>query len=89
MSQVAVSPEELVARVRQYQGSNGYTDQQMAELIGCSRPVYNRTIHGCAFHPLLNRYGENAYGAYLSCARREPGGCDQYHQARLRLPAGI
>jgi imidazoleglycerol-phosphate dehydratase len=46
MNQVMVTPEKLVERVRQYQGSNGYTDRRMAELIGCSRPVYNQTING-------------------------------------------
>jgi imidazoleglycerol-phosphate dehydratase len=46
MNQDIVTPEKLAERVRQYQVSNGYTDQQMADLIGCSRPIYNQTING-------------------------------------------
>ncbi len=37
------SVNEIVDKVVQIQSSRGYTDQQMAELIGCSRPTYQRT----------------------------------------------
>ncbi len=46
MNLIAASPEEVVERVKQYQDSNGCTDQKMAELIGCSRPIYNQTLNG-------------------------------------------
>ncbi len=34
---------ELVDRIIDIQKTNGYTDQQMADAIGCSRPTYQRT----------------------------------------------
>jgi imidazoleglycerol-phosphate dehydratase len=34
---------ELVDRIIDIQEKNNYTDQQMAEAIGCSRPTYQRT----------------------------------------------
>jgi len=34
---------DLVAKVEEIQNRNGYTDQQMADIIGCSRPLYQRT----------------------------------------------
>lgn len=34
---------DLVDRVGEIQKRNGYTDQQMAYIIGCSRPTYQRT----------------------------------------------
>ena len=37
---------ELVNRVRELQIRNGYSDQIMAEAIGCSRPTYQRTRTG-------------------------------------------
>jgi len=37
------SVDEVLDKVVQTQSSNGYTDQQMADLIGCSRPTYQRT----------------------------------------------
>lgn len=37
---------ELVDRVRELQTRNGYSDQLMAEAIGCSRPTYQRTRTG-------------------------------------------
>ena len=46
MKLIVAAPEEVVARVKQYQNGNGFTDQKMAELIGCSRPIYNQTING-------------------------------------------
>ena len=46
MNLIVASPEEVVERVKQYQDSNGCTDQKMAELIGCSRPIYNQTLNG-------------------------------------------
>jgi len=37
------SPEIVLQKVIQLQESNGFSDQQMAEKIGCSRPLYQRT----------------------------------------------
>jgi len=34
---------DIVAKVEEIQNRNGYTDQQMADIIGCSRPTYQRT----------------------------------------------
>jgi len=40
------SPEIVLQKVIQLQESNGFSDQQMAEKIGCSRPLYQRTRTG-------------------------------------------
>ena len=40
------SANEILSTVVQLQDSRGYTDQQMAEKIGCSRPLYQRTRTG-------------------------------------------
>ena len=40
------SPETVLQKVIQLQESNGFSDQQMAEKIGCSRPLYQRTRTG-------------------------------------------
>jgi imidazoleglycerol-phosphate dehydratase len=40
------SPEEILARVVRLQEASGWSDQQMAEKIGCSRPLYQRTRTG-------------------------------------------
>jgi imidazoleglycerol-phosphate dehydratase len=45
MSQV-ITPEEMVAEVTQEQKANGYTDQQMADIFGCSRQTYLDTRRG-------------------------------------------
>ena len=46
--------EELVETLKELQKKNGYTDQQMAEKIGCSRPYYNRIRIGkIAIGPVL------------------------------------
>lgn len=37
------SPEIVLQKVIQLQESNRFSDQQMAEKIGCSRPLYQRT----------------------------------------------
>ncbi len=37
---------EIVERVIEVQNRHGYTDRQMAEAIGCSRPTYQRTRTG-------------------------------------------
>lgn len=37
---------ELLDRVLELQKRNGYSDQQMADAIGCSRPTYQRTRTG-------------------------------------------
>jgi len=62
---------ELVDRIIDIQKTNGYTDQQMADAIGCSRPTYQRTRtrkipEGSTFlkgalkilHPEVNRVKE-------------------------------
>ena len=36
-------PEELIAKVREFQLDKGYTDQQMADLMGCNRRTYQQT----------------------------------------------
>jgi imidazoleglycerol-phosphate dehydratase len=36
----------LLEKIVQLQNSKGYTDEQMAEKIGCSRPLYQRTRTG-------------------------------------------
>jgi hypothetical protein len=41
-----VKPEKLVEQVIQIQNSEGYTDQQMADKIGCSRVTYQQTRTG-------------------------------------------
>jgi imidazoleglycerol-phosphate dehydratase len=40
------SVNEILNKVVQIQNSRGYSDQQMAEKIGCSRPLYQRTRTG-------------------------------------------
>ncbi len=40
------STDEILNKVTQIQNSNGYSDQQMAGKIGCSRPLYQRTRTG-------------------------------------------
>jgi imidazoleglycerol-phosphate dehydratase len=40
------STNELLKKVVQLQDRSGYTDQQMAGKIGCSRPLYQRTRTG-------------------------------------------
>lgn len=35
--------ENILQKIIQYQNSNGYSDQKMADKIGCSRPLYQRT----------------------------------------------
>jgi len=46
MNTVVASPEELVAEVKQIQKNQGYTDEQMANFIGCSRQTYFQTRTG-------------------------------------------
>ncbi len=41
-----VQPEELVEQVTQIQKSKGYTDQQMAHELGCTRRTYQQTRTG-------------------------------------------
>jgi len=40
------STDEILKKIKQIQESNGYSDQQMADKIGCSRPLYQRTRTG-------------------------------------------
>lgn len=40
------SADEILKKIVQMQNSQGYSDQQMAEKIGCSRPLYQRTRTG-------------------------------------------
>jgi imidazoleglycerol-phosphate dehydratase len=40
------STDNILERVTQLQKSSGFSDQQMAEKIGCSRPLYQRTRTG-------------------------------------------
>jgi imidazoleglycerol-phosphate dehydratase len=40
------STDEILSKVIQMQNSGGYSDQQMADRIGCSRPLYQRTRTG-------------------------------------------
>ena len=40
------SPEEILRKIIQLQEAGGYSDQQMARQIGCSRPLYQRTRTG-------------------------------------------
>jgi imidazoleglycerol-phosphate dehydratase len=37
------TPEIVLQKIIQLQDTNGFSDQQMAEKIGCSRPLYQRT----------------------------------------------
>jgi len=46
---------EVVEALKEIQKSNGYTDQQMAGKIGCSRPYYNQIRVGNASMGLLLR----------------------------------
>src|SRR4030042_2063307 len=41
-----VSSKKLVERIIQIQNSRGYTDQQMADKVGCSRVTYQQTRTG-------------------------------------------
>jgi imidazoleglycerol-phosphate dehydratase len=43
MNSDVATPEELVEKVNQIQKSQGYTDQQMANFLGCSRLTYLKT----------------------------------------------
>lgn len=43
---LVVELEELVTKVAQIQNDNRYTDQQMAEKLGCSRETYQQTRTG-------------------------------------------
>lgn len=40
------SVNEVIGKIVKIQESQGYSDQQMAEKIGCSRPLYQRTRTG-------------------------------------------
>ena len=40
------SAERVLQQIIKLQNDNGYSDQQMAEKIGCSRPLYQRTRTG-------------------------------------------
>jgi imidazoleglycerol-phosphate dehydratase len=40
------STENILEKIIKIQESHGYSDQQMAERIGCSRPLYQRTRTG-------------------------------------------
>jgi imidazoleglycerol-phosphate dehydratase len=40
------STDEILGKIVQMQNSRGYSDQQMAGKIGCSRPLYQRTRTG-------------------------------------------
>ncbi len=40
------STEKVLQQIIQLQNANGYSDQQMADKIGCSRPLYQRTRTG-------------------------------------------
>jgi len=40
------SSDEVLRKIVQLQNRHGYSDQQMAEKIGCSRPLYQRTRTG-------------------------------------------
>jgi imidazoleglycerol-phosphate dehydratase len=40
------SPDEVLRKIVQLQNSHSYSDQQMSEKIGCSRPLYQRTRTG-------------------------------------------
>lgn len=40
------SPDEVLRKIVQLQNSHSYSDQHMAEKIGCSRPLYQRTRTG-------------------------------------------
>lgn len=46
MNPAVKSPEELVKEVVEMQKSQGYTDQQMADSLGCSRLTYIKTRTG-------------------------------------------
>ncbi len=53
---------ELVESLKEIQRKNGYTDQQMAEMIGCSRPYYNQIIAGKAtMGPLFRLKANKAF----------------------------
>jgi len=40
------STEKVLQQIIQLQNTSGYSDQQMADMIGCSRPLYQRTRTG-------------------------------------------
>jgi hypothetical protein len=43
MNSVVIKPEVLVDKIKQIQQSKGFTDQQMADNLGCSRLTYFKT----------------------------------------------
>ena len=59
-------------KVSQYQAQNNLSDQQMAELIGCSRPLYQRTRTGKV--PLGGRFIKGA----LKLLEKGTAGREQY-----------
>ena len=46
MNSVVIQPETLVEKIKQIQQNKGFTDQQMADNLGCSRLTYFKTRTG-------------------------------------------
>jgi imidazoleglycerol-phosphate dehydratase len=68
---------ELMEKVIQYQKDRGYSDQQMAEKIGCSRPLYQRTrtgripVGGTFLKGAMKLLAPSQAGSRSSMVRRE------------------
>ena len=60
------SAETVLKKIVQLQESKGYSDQQMAEKIGCSRPLYQRTRTGKI--PMGGTFIKGAMGLLISLA---------------------
>jgi imidazoleglycerol-phosphate dehydratase len=71
------SVNEILNKVVQIQNSRGYSDQQMAEKIGCSRPLYQRTrtgkiaVGGTFIKGAMKLLSTEADNRRLSVIRRE------------------
>jgi imidazoleglycerol-phosphate dehydratase len=71
------SPEEILKKVVQLQKSSGYSDQQMAGKVGCSRPLYQRTrtgripIGGSFLKGAMNLLAREAPAGRKAVVRRE------------------
>jgi imidazoleglycerol-phosphate dehydratase len=59
---------ELAEMLKEIQKSNGYTDQMMADKIGCSRPYYNQVRRGNV--PITDDFRRKVQYALLQLGKR-------------------
>jgi imidazoleglycerol-phosphate dehydratase len=71
------SPDDIFKKIVQLQKASGYSDQQMAQKIGCSRPLYQRTrtgkipIGGSFLKGAMEVLAQEAPAARKAVVRRE------------------